>query len=125
MCWHVTEGMRAHACRISEDRPKRIGRDKIQGLLFTAVQLEMGNLVGSGHKFAVVQKLPVTMQVDMRGRVIIFEFEHVSQLYRVEVRFSAPPELCMHQCKWSCAATKTHASVVIILMPFTQVSNVC
>ncbi len=53
--------------------------------MFTALRLEMGNLIGSGHKFAVVRDLPVAMQVDMRGRVIIFEFEHAGQLYRVEV----------------------------------------
>ena len=74
------------ASRIREQRPKRGGRDKLQGQMFTALRLEMGNLIGSGHKFAVVKELPVAMQVDMQGRVIIFEFEHAGQLYRVEVK---------------------------------------
>lgn len=85
----LTSGTCSHvptcACRIREDDPGLAGQDKMQGLLFTAVKLELGNLVGVGHNFAVVQELPVVMQVKMRGRVINFAFEHSGQLYRIEV----------------------------------------
>ena len=58
----------------------------MQSLMFAAVKLQMGNLIGDGHNFAVVRELPVAMQVNMRGRVINFAFEHAGQLYRIEVR---------------------------------------
>lgn len=75
--------------RIREVAPNRSAPDKARGKMFKATKLTMGNLEARGqhiHHFWILRDLPVNMQVDMRGRVIICEFEHVQQFYRLEVR---------------------------------------
>jgi hypothetical protein len=47
--------------------------------------MQMGNILGSGGKFACVKELVVAMNVDMRGRILIWEFEHDWQWYKIEV----------------------------------------
>lgn len=71
-----------------------MGKDKVRGRLFRATQLQLGNLEGPGDRFAVIQEINASMAFDMRGRVIIGDFEHGRQLYRMQVLGSTlrPPD---------------------------------
>ena len=88
MCdWRATEHHRQ--CVLLPRRLKLdtrpIRRDKARGRLVSATKLQLGNLLGSGNRFEGLHEITAAVAVDIRGRVILFEFEADCQLFRAQV----------------------------------------
>ena len=62
-----------------------LGRDKARGRLVSATKLQLGNLLGGGDRFEAQHEITAAVTVDIRGRVILFEFEAECQLFRAQV----------------------------------------
>lgn len=60
-------------------------RDKARGRVISATKLQLGNLLGAGDSFEVIHEVSAAVAVDMRGRVMLFEFEANCQLFRAQV----------------------------------------